>query len=38
MMIFLVEIIKELPEVENIDDIQEDIFVTESDLLEITSE
>jgi hypothetical protein len=33
-----IEIIKELPEVENIDDIQEDIFVTESDLLEITSE
>jgi hypothetical protein len=29
---------QELPQVENIDDLQEDIFATESDLLEITNE
>jgi hypothetical protein len=33
-----IEVIKELPQVENIDDLQEDIFATESDLLEITNE
>jgi hypothetical protein len=33
-----IETIRELPQVENIDDLQENISATESDLLEITNE